>query len=293
MSGINKEVWTDQIMKGFYPTASFLNFAKDFTALVEFDKINLADAGVDPDVFINGNTYPIGIVEREDTPIAIELDLFETKNTVVRDARVVEVSYDKLESVVSQHRATLMAGAGKKAAHAFAPMSNTANTPILRTSGDDNGSGLKRLLPEDILDLATKFDDLDIEHEKRFFVLHQNHLNDLIRYDLKAFKDLTNFRDGKPNTFAGFNMLLYTKNAYYNATTLQKKAFQSTPGVNDTYCSFAFSSDEVMKADGDIKMYARENDPEHRGTIVGFDKRFVGMPIRNKGIGAVVTAKVA
>lgn len=159
---------------------------------------------------------------------------------------------------------------------------------------DNNGTGLKRLLPEDILDLATKFDDLDIDHEKRYLVLHQNHLNDLIRYDLKAFKDLTNFRDGQPNTFAGFNMLLYTKNAYYNATTLQKRAFNAIiDPANDTYCSFAFSSDEVMKADGEIKMYARYDDPEHRGTIVGFDKRFVGMPIRNKGIGAIVTAKVA
>ena len=38
-------------------------------------------------------------------------------------------------------------------------------------------------------------------------------------------------------------------------------------------------------------MYARENDPEERGTIVGFDKRFIALPIRNKGIGAIVGVK--
>lgn len=48
--------------------------------------------------------------------------------------------------------------------------------------------------------------------------------------------------------------------------------------------------DEVMKADGDIFMYSKENDPEERATIVGFDKRFVCMPIRNKGVGAIVSA---
>ena len=46
-----------------------------------------------------------------------------------------------------------------------------------------------------------------------------------------------------------------------------------------------------MKADGEVFMYARENDPEERGTIVGFDKRFIALPIRNKGIGANVGVK--
>ena len=45
-----------------------------------------------------------------------------------------------------------------------------------------------------------------------------------------------------------------------------------------------------MKADGDIYMYSREDDPEQRATIVGFDKRFICLPIRNKGIGAIVSA---
>ena len=46
-----------------------------------------------------------------------------------------------------------------------------------------------------------------------------------------------------------------------------------------------------MKVDGDVKMYIKEHDPEQRATIIGFDKRFIAMPIRNKGIGAIVTGK--
>jgi hypothetical protein len=33
---------------GFYPDASFLKYAKDFSALVDNDKINMGAAGVDP-----------------------------------------------------------------------------------------------------------------------------------------------------------------------------------------------------------------------------------------------------
>ena len=46
-----------------------------------------------------------------------------------------------------------------------------------------------------------------------------------------------------------------------------------------------------MKADGEVFMYSRDNDPEERGTIVGFDKRFIALPIRNKGVGAIVSSK--
>jgi len=78
----------------------------------------------------------------------------------------------------------------------------------------------------------------------------------------------------------------------YNATTLQKEPFGKVKAGTDTFCSFAFSADEVMKADGSFKMYERMNDPELRGTVIGFDKRFIALPIRNKGIGAIVSAKV-
>ena len=55
------------------------------------------------------------------------------------------------------------------------------------------------------------------------------------------------------------------------------------------FASFAFQADEVMKADGETYMYATEDDAKERGTIVGFDKRFIAVPMRNKGIGAIVS----
>ena len=47
-----------------------------------------------------------------------------------------------------------------------------------------------------------------------------------------------------------------------------------------------------MKADGEIYMYVNHDDPKERGTIVGFDKRFIAVPMRNKGIGAIVSDTV-
>lgn len=47
-----------------------------------------------------------------------------------------------------------------------------------------------------------------------------------------------------------------------------------------------------MKADGTVKMYGIDNDPRERGAIVGFDKRFICMPFRYKGIGAIVSTTI-
>ncbi|MDB0601601.1 hypothetical protein PL373_11040 [Tenacibaculum maritimum] len=291
MSTLQKEVWTDQIAKNFYPEASFLKFAKDFSSLVEFNIINMADCGFDPDVLVNNTTYPIKIKNRQDTPLSFELDLFETENTLVRNPEAVEFAYNKMESVIYSHRMALLTKASKKAAHAFAPNQNTSNTPIITTTGVTKDNR-KRLTVEDILSLKSKFDLLDISLDKRYLVLDPRHSEDLILTDIKAFKDLTDFVNGKPKRLLGFNILEYTKTPTYNATTLEKEAFGSVPNTNSTFSSFAFSSDEVMKADGDIGMYERVNDPELRGTVVGFDKRFVALPLRNKGIGAIVSTKV-
>jgi len=292
MSGLRKEVWLAQLMKKYYAESSFLSYVKDFSNLVENSAINLAEVCTDPNVLINNTTYPITISQRVDTPLRIELDLFETENTLVRDPQVIEYSYDQLESVLMGHRNQLRTKTSEKAAHAYAPAENTALTPVIATTGAAT-NGRLALQMSDILLLKERYDDLDIPLDGRFLVLHPKHVTDLINADLKVFKDITDIVNGQPKKFAGFNILQYSKPATYNATTMQKKSFGAVAAETDTFCSFSFYREEVMKADGAPKMYRRDNDPEERGTIVGFDKRFIALPIRNQGIGAIVSAKPA
>ncbi len=292
MATLNKQIWVRQIMAHFYPDSSFLSQARDFSSLVENDAINMAEAGADPDVLINNTTYPITKTTRTDTPLSFELDLFETTNTIVRHPEVVEYSYDQLESVILGHRNQLRAKTAAKAAHAYAPAGNTDTTPVILTTGNDY-RGRKRLSVEDILFLRERFDMANIPLEGRCLVLNPAHVTDLILSDLKTFKDLTDIRDGKPFNFAGFSFYQTTVTPKYNVSTLEKVAFGANASETDAFCSFAFQKDEVMKADGQLHMYARYDDPEERGTVIGFDKRFIALPIRNLGIGAIVSANAA
>lgn len=289
---LNKQVWVKQILEGFYPDDSFLNKVVDFSEFVENDILHIASAGVDPNVLINNTTYPIAVVGRTDSDNTAELDKFETENTLVRRPDAIEYSYNKLESVIRQHRVTLQASVAKKAIHAFAPLKDTNDTPVILTTGA-TANGRKRMTFEDLLTLKERFDDAMIPLTDRYIVLHPKHVTDLLLEDVKLFKELTNIKDGEPTKFAGFGCFQFSFMPTYEdvESVLTKVAFGQTPSTN--FASVAFYAKEVMKADGEIYMYARYDDPLERGSIVGFDKRFIALPIRGKGVGAIVSASAS
>lgn len=285
---LNKEIWINQILEGFYPNDSFLQKVVNYSAFVENDRLHIASAGIDPKVLINNTTYPIKYTGRDDVDNEIVLDKFETENTIVRRPDAIEYSYDKLESVIRQHRATLRKSVAMKAIHAYAPATDTDDTPLVLTSGASS-NGRKRLTFADILALKERFDEAEIPLEERYIVLHPKHVSDLLLEDMDLFKNLTDIKDGEPQKFAGFGCYSFAQMPTYKTVenVLTKVPFDEEKGVQ--FASVAFYAKEVMKADGDIYMYAIEDDPRERATIVGFDKRFVALPIRGKGVGAIVS----
>ena len=286
---LNKQVWINQIKEGFYPDRSFLSKVIDLTGDVDNDILHFPSSGIDPNVLINNTTYPIAIVGREDQDNEIPLDKFETENTLVRRPDAIEYSYDKLESVIRQHRSTLQASTARKAIHAFAPSEDTNDTPLVLTTGATVG-GRKRMTFDDLLTLKERFDNALIPLEDRYIVLHPSHVSDLLREDVKLFKELTDIKDGEPIRFAGFGCFHFPYMPTYQALGGNYEKVSFADQQTQQFASVAFYKHEVMKADGEIYMYARYDDPEERGTIVGFDKRFIAMPIRNKGIGAIISA---
>lgn len=284
---LNKEVWVHQLMEGFYPDRSFLRKVMDFTEHVNANKLHIPSAGIDPKVLINNTTYPIPVVGREDEDCEIPLDKFETENTLVRRPEAIEYSYDKVDSVIRQHRNTLQTHTARKAIHAFAPALDSVDTPVITTSGEVY-NGRKRLTAEDILALKERFDDALIPLEDRYIVLAPKHVSDLLREDLSLFKEITDLKNGEPFKFAGFGFYSFSYMPTYRGG--EKVAYNAEALEGDTFASVAFYGREVMKADGEVYMYALEDDPRERGTIIGFDKRFIAMPVRNKGIGAIVSA---
>ncbi|MCX6256844.1 MAG: phage capsid protein [Bacteroidia bacterium] len=290
MPTLNKTVWTTQLMEKFYPDDSFLSYARDFSEFVNNDTIIIGEAGIDPNVLVNNDMYPINVTLRSDTPYAFVLDQFDTENTLVLNAEQVERAYNMLESHIYGHRNQLRKTVAIRAAYAFTPSANGANTPVVPTTGSTDGNGKKALTINDILNIKAVFDNNDYPTDKRVLVLHPRHVRDLLLIDLLTFKDIADLKEGKPSKFAGFNILQFSQTPTFNKSTQVRAAYgaAAVPST-DTFCSFAFYGDEMMKADGTIQLFEKVDDPMFRGTIIGFQKRFIAAPIRLKGMGAIVS----
>lgn len=293
MAGVNKEIWTSVIMEHFYPDGSWLNETVDMTEWVDFNTINLADAGLDPEVLVNNTSYPVPTMPRPDTPLTIELETYDTKNTVVRNVEAIEAAYPKMESVTRGHRNQLQLTAQKRGAYNIAPAGNTANTPVILTTGEDDGTGRKRLKGNDLLRLASAFDLQDFGPD-RIWLAHAKHIEDLMLD--KDLGDVLKAQVISLKTFGvaemyGFKCYKWSKQPAYVRATLVKKAYGAAVTSADTdIVSVVYLKNEVMRADGTIDMFLREKDPEARGDIIGFQKRFKCMPIRAVGQGAIVSA---
>jgi hypothetical protein len=255
---------------------------------VENNTINLAEVGADPNVLLNNSTYPIPFAARNDVPIALPLDTYNTEGTVVHRVEEIEAAYDKMQSVVAGHKNALLHEFAKKAAHAWAPESDTAETPVIATSGDVDGD-FKKITLDDILALATRFDEMDAPEGSRVLVLHPQHLRQLTGEDKKLFKEFIG--TGQGFDLFGFKTYKHSKTPLFNKTTGEKKAYGTAAApTTDTIASVAFVNTEVMKVQGTFDMFARLNDPEQAGDIINFMMRALALPLRNKGIGAIYSA---
>lgn len=284
---IEKQIWIDLLMEGYLPDTSFLSRSVDMSSLVEYNKINLAEAGVDPDVLIDNTSYPVPTTERTDSPLELPLHTLDTKNTVVRNLEKKELAYDKMESVVRSHRNSLMRKAATYAAHNWCPTQDSKLTPVLATAGAENKEGLLAASFEDFLAMRAKFRSFDIDPASVVVVLNATHEADLMAEDMKLYREVL-----AANSL--FGMALFSSSCLpsFDTTTKQKKAFGAALDASkDTMCSLVFCQNEVMRAIGTTEVFAKYNDPGERGDVIGYQQRFTALPIRGKYIGAIYSGK--
>lgn len=287
-AGLNKEIWLPEIMEGFYADDALLAEFVDLSAFVENDKINLAEAGVDPEVFVNSAT-DIPYAQRTDVPSSLELDTLDTENTLLKAAEAVELSYDKRKSLVDSHTNALRMWFLTKILFNLAPATNTAWTPLLVTTGANDGTGRKRMTFADVRRLKRAMDQQRIPAQGRVIALSSTHEEDL---DLED-KDLFN-RIMDKGMIYGFKVYSVADQDLprYNSTTGAKVAWAAAASGTDSTASVVWHNREAFKCRGTAEMFTREKDPILRGDVVGFQQRALGGSKRNKGNGAIYSAAV-
>lgn len=279
MAGVFKEIFTAIILSLFYPNGAWLNELTSMDHMVDNNTINLSQVGADPDVVENNTVWPLTPTQRTDTGIAIPLATFDTKPTHITNVEEMETNYDKAQSVATQHANTLQKKASLSAAFNLAPQSHTANTPVLKTTGAVKANGNKALTYEDITTLSLAFDNGDLPTEGRILLLSPEHKQDLKNEDIKLFKAMMS--DG---SIDGFKIYTFTGNPKYNTADGTKMPYGSATGA---VTSVAFIKTEAMRAMGTIEGEPEKRWADYRGWLLGFQMRFVAMPFRQYGYGAI------
>lgn len=289
LEGVYTEVWTGELVKQLRGgmSASWLDGVSDYSAAVNNEVVHLVDVGGDPDVLINNTTYPIAAQELEDGDIALGLDKFQTKKTAVSDDQLFAISYDKMGSVIERHGDAITIAKFKKAAHALAPNSNTAKTPVVPTSGEDD-NGRKKCTRKDIIALKRKLDALQIPAAGRRLVLCSDHVNDLLEDDQKFRDQYYNYTTGKIANMYGFEVYEF-ENCPYFTKEGTKVPFKNSPSGTDHQASFCFYTKRVFRAQGSTKMYYRDaqTNPDYQQNEVNFRHYYIVLPKKMEAIGAI------
>lgn len=289
LEGVYTEVWTGELVKQLRGgmSASWLDGVSDYSAAVNNEVVHLVDVGGDPDVLINNTTYPIAAQELEDGDIALGLDKFQTKKTAVSDDQLFAISYDKMGSVIERHGDAITIAKFKKAAHALAPNSNTAKTPVVPTSGEDD-NGRKKCTRKDIIALKRKLDALQVPTAGRRLVLCSDHVNDLLEDDQKFRDQYYNYTTGKIANMYGFEVYEF-ENCPYFTKEGTKVPFKNSPSGTDHQASFCFYTKRVFRAQGSTKMYYRDaqTNPDYQQNEVNFRHYYIVLPKKMEAIGAI------
>lgn len=288
--GVFTEIWTGELVKRLRGglTASWLDGVSDYSAAVNNEVVHLVDVGGDPDVLINNTTYPIPAQELEDGDIALGLDKFQTKKTVVSDDTLFAISYDKIGSVIERHGDAITIGKFKKAAHAVAPQSDTNATPVIPTSGEAGADGRKKLTRKDIIALKRKLDAQGYPAVGRRLVLCSDHVNDLLEEDQKFRDQYYNYTSGKIANMYGFEVYEFENCPFYTKEGT-KVPYKTTPSGTDHQASFCFYTKRLFRAQGSTKMYYKDavTNPDNQANEVNFRHYYVVLPKKNEAIGAI------
>ena len=277
--GLAVEAWIPLVMEDFYPSNSFMTAAYDMSGMVDNDKINFAEAGADPSVLKNNTSFPIAANVAEDQPLAVELDTYDTDSTVVRNAIAIELAYDQRALYAAKHKKALMKKIGLDAAYAYAAASHAGTNTVLDLGNNDS-------MIDAVIDMQKAYNEFDDDGTNRVLVLSPKHLADIAKEDKVLYKAIM----AEPGSvFYGFKVFTYSQTPLYIYAT-KTKAAQGVAYDSDIHkpSSITFLGDEVMKAQGTVKLFSQLNDPDIKGDKFNFQMRFLAKTLRNKYAGAIL-----
>lgn len=295
-SQLKNQLAEQELLKNLRHEHSWVAEIRSRDNWVNNDAIKIPKRGEAPKVLIDNTVYPIVSNKRDDSHVIVSLHKFDTENTEVTEDELYAMPYEKVSDVQVQHRETLEDTTQEFGLHALAPLEadETENLFILETTGDDDGTGRKKLTTKDLRSLQEKMNKAGISKRGRVLVLSDDHVSDLLEEDRKFYTQYHNHTEGRiSGKYYGFIVYEDSTTPEYKkeAGKWEKLPFGSaTAGV---VSSVVFHKGSTAKASGTVQRFMRaaSEDPENRKNTIGFRLWHIIVAYGVEGSAAIVSGQ--
>ena len=307
---IEKQIWVNFIIANLFQNNRHLESCFRADENVVGGKIvHIPQAGAKPSVTKNRSSLPATAVKRTDTDIVYVLNEFTTDPTHIPNAEQVELSYDKLESVLGEHIEAIREVIGDEIIVQWLEASSNANAAsniaaatAIRTTGGSVGAHLpsatgnrKLMTKEDLKAARTLMNKQNIPQTDRFAIISSDLMDQLADdSDLKKRDNALelNLRTGELPTLYGFSLIERSTSAVFtNASTPVVKAVGAAAANTDNDSVVCYQRNALECALGEVDVFENIGDPQYYGDIYSGLVRMGGRKRRAGAQGVVAIAQ--
>ena len=299
---VQKEIWQRTIVEGLFADDSFLSRAvNDDMYVNEGKKVHIPNAGAPSGVVVNRDSLPATVFKRTDQDVDYTLDELTTNPILIPYADMVELSYNKRNSVIDQDRKELIF----KAAEAMLAKWLPAAANRVPTTGTGvpawtpGATGLrKKITPADVAALQVRMNADNVPQTDRYLLLdaqmYQQLLDGMTNTQAIGFFQAADVKRGVMGMLYGFEVMVRSTVYRFTADgTL--KPYGADGAATDLAGGLAWQRDSLSRALGEVVMFDQVDNPLYYGDVYSFLVR-VGGTIRRydkKGVYAIVTDTAA
>lgn len=273
VNGIQVEIWAKYIIERFWKDNKFLKYAfNDDDKVLNGKVVHIPQPGAKPVVVKNRSSYPAAAIRRTDTDITYVLDEYTTDPTHIPDVDKVELSYDKMDSVLGDHMSTLNETVADDLLIKWAPVA----AQFVRTTGADTaGTGAqtgtrKAMTGADLKKAGFIMNTQNVPKNDRYALLDANMIDQLTSSLTDTlYRDFSSYYDAKNGILGrlhGFDIMDRSTVLNYAADNTVK-ALGAAGAATDNLASLCWQKNSVARSMGEVKMFQDMNNPLYYGDI--------------------------
>ena len=254
---VRKEIWERDIVEGLFAENSFLSRAvNDDMYVNEGKKVHIPNAGAPSGVEVNRSSLPATVYQRTDQDVEYTLDELTTNPILIPYADLVELSYNKRNSVIDQDRKEIIF----KAAEAMLANWLPAAGQRVKTTGGGvpawtpSATGLrKKITPADVSALQVRMNADNVPLEGRCLLLDAQMYQQLVEGMTEklsyAFFAAADIKRGVMGMLYGFEVMVRST-VYRFAADGTLKAYGAAGAATDLAGGLAWQRDSLSRALG-------------------------------------------